>query len=124
MVTDPVQLDLTFGALADPTRRAILARLSRGEATVGELAEPFAVSRPAISKHLRVLERAGLVRRARDGRISRCELDAEPMREASEWVENYRQFWEGQLDSLARYLEQEADEDRGGELPDSKENEE
>lgn len=105
MVTSSRRLDLTFGALADPTRRAILARLSEGEATVGELARPFRVSRPAISKHLRVLERAGLVQRERDGRISRCELDAEPMRDASEWVERYRAFWEERLDSLSRYLE-------------------
>lgn len=108
MVTNNRKLDLTFGALADPIRRAILARLARGEATVGELARPFDVSRPAISKHLRVLERAGLVKRARDGRVSRCELDAVPMRDASEWVERYRQYWEDQLDSLSRYLEQEA----------------
>jgi len=108
MVTNSRQLDLTFGALADPTRRAILARLARGEATVGELARPFAVSRPAISKHLRILERAGLVQRARDGRISRCELDAKPMRKAAEWVEHYRRFWEQQLDSLQRYVEGEA----------------
>lgn len=111
MVTISEQLDLTFGALADPTRRAILARLALGEATVGELARPFAVSRPAISKHLRVLERAGLVQRARDGRISRCGLDAAPMREAAAWVERYRRFWEGQLDSLQRYVEQAAKPD-------------
>jgi len=98
-------LDLTFGALSDPTRRAILARLSEGDATVGELAAPFAVSRPAISKHLRVLERAGLVHRARDGRLSRCALDAEPMRDAADWVETYRGFWEGRLDALALYLD-------------------
>jgi DNA-binding transcriptional ArsR family regulator len=103
MVTS--QLDLTFGALADPTRRAILARLAEGNATVGELADPFDVSRPAISKHLRVLERAGLVRRTRDGRVSRCGLDATPMRDAAAWVERYRGFWEGQLDALANYLE-------------------
>lgn len=107
MVTISGQLDLTFGALADPTRRAILAHLAHGEATVGELARPFAVSRPAISKHLRVLERAGLVQRARDGRVSRCELDAAPMREAAEWVERYREYWEGRLDALKRYVEQE-----------------
>jgi DNA-binding transcriptional ArsR family regulator len=115
MVTNSRKLDLTFGALADPIRRAILARLARGEATVGELARPFDVSRPAISKHLRVLERAGLVKRARDGRVSRCELDAEPMRDASEWVERYRQYWEDQLDSLSRYLEQEAPTTEGEE---------
>jgi DNA-binding transcriptional ArsR family regulator len=112
MVTNTRQLDLTFGALADPTRRAILARLVRGETTVGELARPFDVSRPAISKHLRVLERAGLVRRTADGRLSRCELDAGPMRDAAEWVERYRKYWEDQLDSLSRYLEGEAPDER------------
>jgi len=105
MVTNHSQLDLVFAALADPTRRAILSRLAEEDASVGELAEPFNISRPAISKHLRVLEKAGLVRRTRDGRISRCELDAEPMKTAADWVERYRQFWESQLDSLARYLE-------------------
>lgn len=105
MVTNQSQLDLVFSALADPTRRAILSRLAEADATVGELAEPFEISRPAISKHLRVLEKAGLVRRTRDGRISRCELDAEPMKGAAEWVEHYRQFWEARLDSLAQYLE-------------------
>jgi DNA-binding transcriptional ArsR family regulator len=104
MVTNSEQLDLTFGALADPTRRAILDRLTAGEATVGELARPFSVSRPAISKHLRVLERAGLVQRLVDGRISRCHLDAAPMRQVADWVEHYRRFWEGQLDALERYL--------------------
>ena len=105
MVTNARRLDGTFGALADPTRRSLLARLAEGEATVGELARPFDVSRPAISKHLRVLERAGLVRRASHGRVSRCELVALPMQHAAEWVERYRTFWEGQLDSLSGYLE-------------------
>lgn len=100
------RLDRTFAALADPTRRAILAHLATGEATVKQLAGPFRVSRPAISKHLRVLEAAGLVVRTKDGRVSRCALDARPMRDAAEWVNRYRQFWEGQLDALARYLEQ------------------
>ena len=104
MVTNSAALDRTFGALADPTRRSILARLADGEATVGELARPFDVSRPAISKHLRVLERAGLVERTRDGRVSRCSLDAAPMREAAEWVERYRRYWEDQLESLSRYF--------------------
>lgn len=107
MVTNGPQLDLIFGALADSTRRAILARLAHGEASVGELAAPFDVSRPAISKHLRVLERAGLVRRTPEGRMSRCELDAGPMRDASDWVERYRRFWEKQLDQLERYVERE-----------------
>ena len=106
MVTNEA-LDRTFGALSDPTRRAILVRLAEGDATVGELAAPFPVSRPAISKHLRVLEGAGLVSRARDGRLSRCALDAGPMRAASEWVDGYRQFWEGRLDALASYLDSE-----------------
>lgn len=104
MVTNR-QLDRTFGALADTTRRRILTRLAQGDATVGELARPFRVSRPAISKHLRVLERAKLVRRTRQGRISRCRLDAVSIRDAAAWVENYRTFWEGQLDELARYME-------------------
>ena len=112
MVTNSDQLDLTFAALADPTRRAILARLSEGESTVGDLARPFEISRPAISKHLRVLERAGLVRRARDGRLSRCGLDATPMRDAAEWVEEYRQFWESQLDALARFFEQDEEKEK------------
>lgn len=105
MVTDEQRLDLVFGALADSTRRKILARLALGETTVGELAAPFEISRPAISKHLRVLERAGLIHRTRDGRLRRCELDAEPIRQASAWVERYRVFWEGRLDALADYLE-------------------
>ena len=108
MVTNSAELDLVFGALADPTRRAILARLAEEQSTVGELAAPFEMSRPAISKHLRVLERAGLVKRTPDGRISRCRLDAGPMREAAEWVEHYRSYWENQLDALARYLERES----------------
>jgi len=108
MVTNSgARLDLVFAALADPTRRAILARLSEGEARVGELAEPFAISRPAISKHLDVLERAGLVHRIPDGRTNRCVLDGVPLREAGAWVEQYGEFWEGRLDSLARYLETE-----------------
>lgn len=106
MVTIQRRLDRTFGALADPVRRAILARLATGDATVGELARPFRISRPAISKHLRVLERAELVRREREGRISRCELHGEPMREVAEWIEKYRTFWTGQLGALARYVEQ------------------
>ena len=108
MVTNSPQLDLVFGALADATRRAILARLAECETTVGELAAPFEISRPAISRHLRVLERAGLVKRTPDGRISRCSLEAGPMREAAEWVGFYRDYWENQLGALARYLEGES----------------
>lgn len=99
------QLDETFFALSDPTRRAILARLAAGDASVAELSAPFSISAPAISKHLRVLERAGLLAQHRDGRVRQCHLLAEPLKEAAEWVEKYRQFWEGQLDRLAEYLE-------------------
>src|SRR5207253_5277742 len=105
MVTNNRKLDRTFGALADATRRNILGRLAHGDATVGELARPFRVSRPAISKHLRVLERAKLVRRTRQGRINRCVLNAGAMREAADWVDRYRAFWSGRLDALARYVE-------------------
>jgi DNA-binding transcriptional ArsR family regulator len=98
-------LDATFGALADPTRRAILARLTLGEATVNELAAPFDVSLPAVSKHLRVLESAGLLQREIDGRIHRCRLAAQPMKDAAAWIETYRAFWEAQLDALANYLD-------------------
>ncbi len=98
-------LDATFSALADPTRRAILARLARGEASVTVLAEPFDVSLPAVSKHLRVLERAGLLTRKKDGRVRWCRLAAEPMQEAAEWIASYRRFWEAQFDALAEYLE-------------------
>ena len=111
MVTINRQLDRTFAALADPTRRAILDRLVHSRATVGELAKPFDVSRPAVSKHLRVLERAGLVRRERDGRVSRCGLDARPMQDAADWVERYRRFWDNQLDQLVQYFEQEQPEE-------------
>lgn len=102
-------LDRVFAALADPTRRAILGRLADGEATVGELAEPFDMSRPAVSKHLDVLERAGLVHRIPDGRANWCRLDGAPLREATAWMEHYRQYWGGQLDALARYLESETE---------------
>lgn len=98
-------LDHTFGALADPTRRAILARLATAEASVGDLAEPFAISLPAVSKHLRVLEGAGLIRREKDGRVRRCSLESGPLREAAEWISTYRRFWEDRFESLARYLE-------------------
>ena len=101
IASDDAPLDATFGALADPTRRAILARLARGEATVTELAAPFDVSLPAVSKHLRVLESAGLLRREIDGRIHRCRLAPEPMKDAAAWIETYRVFWEAQLDALA-----------------------
>lgn len=100
------RLDETFFALSDPTRRAMLSRLAQGPSAVKDLAEPFQMSQPAISKHLRVLERAGLLKQIREGRTRRCELCAGPLREAATWVESYRRFWEGQLDQLAQYLEQ------------------
>ncbi len=99
-------LDTTFAALADPTRRAILARLASGEASVTELAEPFEMSQPAISKHLKVLERAGLVTRGRDAQRRPCRLEAKPFAEAHEWLENYRQFWEHSFQRLDGLLEE------------------
>jgi DNA-binding transcriptional ArsR family regulator len=98
-------LDATFGALADPTRRTILARLAHGEAIIKELAEPFRVSLPAISKHLRVLESAGLLERKVDGRVHRCRLAARPMKNAAAWIAQYGVFWESQFNTLAKYLE-------------------
>ena len=95
----------TFAALADPTRRAILERLSFSDSSVTALAEPFDVSLPAISKQLRVLERAGLLTQEKDGRVRRCRLEALPMKEAVEWIAQYQRFWEDKLDSLANYLE-------------------
>ena len=97
-------LSATFAALADPTRRAILARLSSGEASVTELAEPFEMSMPAVSKHLKVLERAGLVARGRDAQWRPCRLDAGPLKDAAEWIDHYRDFWEQSFDRLDRYL--------------------
>jgi DNA-binding transcriptional ArsR family regulator len=103
---DPGRLDATFAALADPTRRAILARLATGEASVTELAEPFAMSQPAISKHLKVLERAGLVSRGREAQRRPRRLEALPLAEATEWLENYRQLWEGAYQRLDALLEE------------------
>lgn len=102
MTTD--QLSRTFSALADPTRRAILARLSGGEATVGELAEPFDMTFAAVSKHLRVLEGAGLVSRGRDAQYRPARLDARPLAAASRWIGDYAQFWEDSVDALDQYL--------------------
>jgi DNA-binding transcriptional ArsR family regulator len=102
MTDDP--LSATFSALADPTRRAILARLSRGEATVTELAAPFDMSMPAISKHLKVLERAGLIERGREAQWRPCRLQAEPLRQVEDWVEQYRTHWEQRFDRLDAYL--------------------
>jgi DNA-binding transcriptional ArsR family regulator len=100
------QLSSTFSALADPTRRAILTKLSKGERSVSDLAEPFDMSLPAISKHLKVLEKAGLIQRSRDAQYRPCKLNAKPLREAAKWVEQYRQFWEERLDRLDDYLAQ------------------
>ncbi|ADD45357.1 ArsR/SmtB family transcription factor [Stackebrandtia nassauensis] len=104
-------LDATFAALADPTRRAILARLANGDATVTELAEPLTISQPAVSKHLRVLERAGLVSRGRDAQRRPCRLEAEPLRAATDWLADYRNYWEASYQRLDGLL----DELRGGE---------
>jgi DNA-binding transcriptional ArsR family regulator len=98
-------LDNTFAALADPTRRAILARLAQGDTTVTDLAEPFNVSLPAISKHLRVLEKAGLLRQEKQGRVRRCYLVAEPLKDAADWIAHYKFFWEAQFDALADFLQ-------------------
>jgi DNA-binding transcriptional ArsR family regulator len=100
----PDSLDATFAALADPTRRAILARLAAGEASVGELAEPFAMTQPAISKHLKVLERAGLVSRGRDAQRRPRRLEARPLAEATAWLEGYRRFWAGRFERLDALL--------------------
>ena len=102
------QLDETFAALADPTRRAILGRLREGPLTVSAIAEPIPMSLAAVSKHLRVLERAGLLQRDVRGREHHCSLVAEPLREAADWTDRYRAFWEGRLDALARYLDGDA----------------
>ena len=100
------QLTNTFAALADPTRRAILARLASGETSVTELAEPFEMSLPAISKHLKVLERAGLIARGREAQWRPCRLEAGPLKNAAKWLEHYRRFWEQSFDRLEEYLRQ------------------
>jgi DNA-binding transcriptional ArsR family regulator len=112
------ELSSTFAALADPTRRAILARLAGGEATVGDLAAPFEMSLPAVSKHLKVLERAGLIERGRSAQWRPCRLRAAPLRDATDWLETYRQFWEGgfdRLDEHLRELREKEDKDADGE---------
>lgn len=101
----PDNLSVTFAALADPTRRAILARLASGEATVTELAQPFAMSLPAVSKHLKVLEHAGLIARGREAQWRPCQLEAGPLKDASGWLENYRRFWDTSLDRMEVYLQ-------------------
>src|SRR6202795_4086942 len=100
------QLSTTFAALADPTRRAILARLLLGECSVGELAEPFNMSMPAVSKHIRVLERAGLIAQRRDAQWRRCRIEAGPLKDVADWAERYRHIWEERLDRLDTYLKQ------------------
>jgi DNA-binding transcriptional ArsR family regulator len=115
------RLNDIFAALADPTRRAILARLTAGEATVTELAEPFAMSLPAVSKHLKVLERAGLIARGREAQWRPCRLEADPLKEVADWVEGYRRFWEQsqeRYDRLDDYLRQAQGQARGKEGPD------
>lgn len=102
MVADP--LSATLAALADPTRRAILARLAQGETTVGELAAPFEISLPAVSRHLKVLESAGLITRGRDAQWRPCRLEPEPLKGVADWLETYRRFWEGGFDKMEAYL--------------------
>jgi DNA-binding transcriptional ArsR family regulator len=101
-----IQLDQTFAALADPTRRAILARLAEGAATVGELSRPFDISAPAISRHLRVLENASLIESRREGQHRRCRLHPEALKSATEWLDFYRRFWSGTLDKLDKHLKE------------------
>jgi DNA-binding transcriptional ArsR family regulator len=110
MPADP--LSTTFAALADPTRRAILARLVSGERSVTELAEPFDMSLPAVSKHLRVLERAGLVARSRDAQFRPCRIEAAPLKQVADWAERYRHIWEGRLDRLDVYLQELKKQDK------------
>src|ERR1700742_1722769 len=117
------RLSSTFSALADPTRRAILARLSLGETSVNEIAKPFDMSLPAVSKHLKVLEGAGLITRGRDAQWRPCKLEAAPLQEAATWIESYRKFWEASFDRLDAYLQRlkaEADSDAKPKTPKSK----
>jgi DNA-binding transcriptional ArsR family regulator len=112
MNAQPQPLDATFFALADPTRRAILDRLAKGDASVMELAEPFALSQPAISKHLQVLERAGLISRSRDAQRRPCRIEGQALAEANQWLERYRQIWEANFDRLDRLLEKLKSKDK------------
>ncbi|GJM44516.1 MAG: transcriptional regulator [Gemmatimonadota bacterium] len=98
-------MDIVFAALSDATRRGMLARLCQGPASIGELGAPYEISKPAVSKHVRVLERAGLLERRRDGRIHRCRMNPQPMQDAGAWIEQTQRFWEDSLGALARYLE-------------------
>lgn len=107
-------LDRTFAALADPTRRNILTRLADGEATVGTIAAPFDMSLPAVSKHLKVLEKAGLIERRREGRSLHCRINADPMRDVVRWIETNSRFWNTQLDALARFVEKRGENGGNG----------
>src|ERR1700740_257499 len=107
------RLSATFSALADPTRRAILARLALGETSVSELAKPFEMSLPAVSKHLKVLERAGLIARGRAAQWRPCRIDANPLREVDQWLERYRQFWQQSFDRLDTYLQELQAKEKG-----------
>jgi len=109
MVYYSPDLDLTFSALSDPTRRAIITRLAGGETSILELASPFDMSLPAVTKHIRVLEKAGLLTRKKRGRVQYCRLNAAPMREATEWLAFYQKFWDDKLDSLANFLEENSE---------------
>ncbi|BDI34545.1 transcriptional regulator [Capsulimonas corticalis] len=109
------QLSATFAALADPTRRAILARLASGEASVKDLSEPFSISAPAVTKHLKVLERAGLITRGRHAQWRPCRLEARPLRDVSDWVEQYHRFWEESFDRLDVYLREVQGQEKGNE---------
>ncbi len=120
MTTDT--LSLTFSALADPTRRSILARLARGEASVTELAAPFKMSLPAISKHLKVLERAGLIARGREAQWRPCRLEPEALKTVADWVEEYREFWEERFDRLDAYLQEIQSQQKSDTVPKEKEN--
>lgn len=116
----PDSISATFAALSDPTRRAILERLSAGEASVTELAAPFEMSLPAITKHLKVLERAGLISRSRDAQWRPCKLEAKPLQDASDWIERYREFWEESFDRLEDYLKELQSEPKNEEKKDDR----
>jgi len=113
MVYYSAALDNTFSALADPTRRAIISKLTEGETPIIAIAAPFDMSLPAVTKHIRVLEKAGLVIRRKQGRVRYCRLNAEPMREAAQWLAFYQKFWDAKLDSLADFLESDAGQEEG-----------
>ena len=119
-VTDDDQLSATFSALADPTRRAILARLATGAASVGDLADPFDISLPAVSRHLKVLERAGLIERKTEAQWRRCQLTPEPLARAADWIERYREFWEARFDALEEFLKTEFSDETGRRTRDTK----